>query len=134
MSCIKTKLDLEKLLLEIKEELINQSEDGTRARLVGSQSAVVLAIYAESVVDFSKLEDQKRLMLDINFMNIHNIRVNIPTEYVEDREYIKHQVVAEMCRYFDIISYCFETVKKHIFPYQRKLVEEWEKKVGKKDV
>ena len=133
MSCIKSKLDLEKLLIEIKEELISQSEDGTRAILVGSQSAVVLAIYAENVVDFSKLENHNRLMLDINFMNIHNIRIDIPTKYVEDREYIKHQVVAEMCKYFDIISYCFETVKNHIFPYQHKLVEEWKKKAGKEE-
>ncbi|GEM_PF-2346757 len=124
VNIVMTKLELEYLLLEIKSDLILGN------KLYGTSQNIVLAIKVVNIQDFTKIKGFKKLMIDLDFMGVHIIGVNIPAEHAQDKLFIRHQIVSEMCRYFDIIKSSIERINEVIFPYQHKLLDKWKEQVA----
>ena len=111
-------IDCQRILQEIREELAEKIHTN------GTPYSILSAI---NIMDCSyNICFDNGLRIKINSMGVHNLYIDIPEQYIEDREFVKHQIAGEIARYLDIISNSIGLIKKHIFDYQNKLVKDWE--------
>ena len=111
-------IDCQRILQEIREEL------AVKIHTNGTPYSILSAINIMGC-DYNICFD-KGLRITINLMGVHNLYVDIPEQYIEDREFVKHQIAGEIARYLDIIYISIGLIKEHIFDYQNQLVKDWE--------
>lgn len=111
-------IDCQRILQEIREELAD------KIHINGTPYSILSAINIMGC-DYNICLD-KGLRITINLMGVHKLYVDIPEKYIEDREFVKHQIAGEIARWLDIVSISIGLIKKHIFDYQNKLVRDWE--------
>ena len=112
-------IDCQRILQEIREEL------AVKIHTNGTPYSILSAINIMGC-NYNICLD-KGLRVTINLMGVHKIYVDIPERYIEDREFVKHQIAGEIARYLDIVHISIGLIKEHIFTYQNKLVKDWEK-------
>ena len=111
-------IDCQRILQEIREELAD------KIHINGTPYSILSAINIMTC-DYNICLD-KGLRVTINLMGVHKVYVDIPEKYIEDREFVKHQIAGEIARYLDIVYVSIGLIKKHIFDYQNQLVRDWE--------
>ena len=111
-------IDCQRILQEIREELADKIHTN------GTPYSILSAINIMSC-DYNIGLD-KGLRITINLIGIHKLYVDIPEKYIEDKEFVKHQIVGEIATYLDIVSISIGLIKEHIFDYQNQLVRAWE--------
>ena len=111
-------IDCQRILQEIREELAE------KIHINGTPYSIFSAI---NIMDWDyNICLDKGFRVTINLMGVHNVYVNIPEKYIEDRGFVKHQIAGEIAKYLDIVYVSIGLIKKHIFDYQNQLVRDWE--------
>lgn len=118
-------IECQRILQEIREELAEKIHTN------GTPYSILSAINIMNC-DYNICLD-KGLRVTINLMGVHEIYIDIPEKYIEDREFVKHQIAGEIARYLDVVSISIGLIKEHIFDYQNQLVRDWEELTHKNE-
>lgn len=110
-----TIIDIENIMLNIKKDLYES--------LGGYTSSAFIIFNSIQVKDIDYISNQIYIKLDLI---AHNVTVIIPNKYCNDKKFIQHAIMFEICKYIEICYVCLERIKKISFPYQHKLVKQWE--------
>ena len=66
--------------------------------------------------------------ITIDVCGVNDCFINIDEKHISDKDFIKFQIAGEIARIIEIVGFCIKNITSCIFPYQNKLVKDWENK------
>ena len=113
-------IQCQRILQEIREDLVTYDP-----MLIGGTSYDILSAIRIKHCN-KRLDEDWEIAIDI--FGVYDACVLIDEQHICDRDFVKFQIAGEIARTIEIVNICTDLVKKCIFPYQNKLVADWESK------
>lgn len=113
-------IQCQRILQEIREDLVTYDP-----MLIGGTSYDILSAIRIKHCN-KRLDGDWEIAIDI--FGVYDACVLIDEQHICDKDFVKFQITGEIARTIEIVNICTDFVKKCIFPYQNKLVKDWENK------